>query len=75
MLNVEGDVSEEAFMLWGFGCLMNGQYGGPIAEQSLPMAPRILRRRSGLWANASSNMCFEVMVTAAMDASVVESGK
>lgn len=74
MLNVVGNVSEEALLLRGFGCLNNSQHGGPIEGVILPMAPRTLWRRSGIWAKASSNMCFEGIVTAAMQALVVGVG-
>ena len=59
MLDVVGDVSEEAFNFWGFGCLKNGQQGGPMEGLDLPMAPRTLWRSSGLWANASLSMVFD----------------
>lgn len=55
-------------MLWGFGCLSDGQNGGPMEELSLPMAARTLCWRSGLWAKASWNMCLDGIVTAAMHA-------
>ena len=32
MLNVTCDVSEKSFMLWGFGCLNDGQQGGAREE-------------------------------------------
>ena len=32
MLNIVCDVSEKSFMLWGFGCLNDGQQGGAREE-------------------------------------------
>ena len=66
MFDVVGDVSEEAFILWGLGCFEKWSACGPIEGLSLPMVLKTLCRRSGLWAKASFNMCFEGIFTYAM---------
>lgn len=75
MSNILGDVSEEAFMLWSFGCLNDSQHRGPIEELILPRTARILCWRSGRSAKASPKVCFDGIVRIVKHGLVVKGGK